>query len=89
MAGHNQTHTSRIQNRIKKFLEARTLRSPKAEHKAMRDWIYTMTFVYTNEQVRDLLIHMHTEIDYYQPAIDVLVDKQIVKVVSFNRKQEV
>jgi len=42
-----------------------------------------MTYVYTNEQVRDLLIHMHSEIDYYQPALDVLVDRNVIEVVSF------
>jgi hypothetical protein len=55
----------------------------------MRDWIYTLTHKYSNTQVRDLLIYMHTEIDPFPLAIDVLVNEGVVELSHLRRNEKV
>jgi hypothetical protein len=89
MAGHTQSRDDRILNRIKKFLFARRYKSKDDEKKEMRDWIYTLTHKYSNTQVRDLLIYMHTEIDPYPLAIDVLVNESVIELSNLRKNEEV
>jgi hypothetical protein len=84
-----QTREARIQIRINKFLFARRYKNKDDEKREMRDWIYTLTHKYSNTQVRDLLIYMHTEIDPFPLAIDVLVNEGVVELSHLRRNEKV